>query len=144
MARTEERGIHAVPFPGTGDLQGVATALFDLKRQAKPLCRYFATQRSNKSGSFVRLEKLRESAKRPSTVLQALQDKYEREQTEAGTSLNLTSRVRVELVGMAKLRQQRGGIERLQEVSLQDVAISSAVSCFPIWHCTQYTVPYAD
>ncbi len=91
-------------------------------------CRYFATKRSNKSGSFVRVEKLRVSTKRRITLLQALQDKYERELSEAETSLDLTHRVRVELVGMAKLRQQRGGIERLQEVSLQDAAICSAVS----------------
>ena len=86
-------------------------------------CRYFATKRSNKSGSFVRVEKLRVSAKRRITLLQALQDNYERELSEAETSLDLTHRVRVELVGMAKLRQQRGGIERLQEVSLQDAAL---------------------
>ena len=34
----------------------------------------------------------------------------------------------VELVGMEKLRRQRGGVDRVQEVALLDAGISSAVS----------------
>lgn len=91
--------------------------------------RYFFTCKSANSGSFVRSEKLRVTAKLVRTVSEALQMKYETEAREDQVTMELDQRVRVELVGMAKLRQQRGGVDKLQEVSLIEAAVSSAVSC---------------
>lgn len=106
-------------------------------------CRYFSTQHSAASGSFVREEKVRGCAAKLQTLLEALKKKYEGKLEEDEQSdLKIDRHVRVQLVGMAKLREQRGGIERLQEVSLQDAAISSAVR-FPalsIKHVTCITM----
>ena len=89
--------------------------------------RYFSTCNLAKSGSFVRAEKLKASAKRHRTVSEALKDKYDLGSRGDHVTMELDQRVKVELVGMAKLRRQRGGIDRLQEVSLIDAGISSAV-----------------
>lgn len=90
-------------------------------------CRYFSTRNLASSGSFLREEKARLGLVKGSTVLEALQTKYENKQDDTAGDMRFDSRVRVELVGMAKLRQQRGGIDRLQEVVLHDSAISTTV-----------------
>ncbi len=94
--------------------------------------RYFRTRNGAKSGSFVRLEKLQSSATPPCTILQALlqkyssgQEAYQEDREDQGLRVH---GMRVQLVGMEKLRRQRGGVDRVQEVALMDRGISSAVS----------------
>ena len=93
--------------------------------------RYFSTERGRKSGSFVRESKLCTIACTGQTILSALQNKYgERETGKAHDSeeILLNGRVKLELVGAEKLQRQRGGIEKLEEVTLIDCNISSVVS----------------
>lgn len=76
----------------------------------------------------MRLEKLESSALVPCTVLEALLRKYgsggEADYRDEGLKIH---RMTVELVGMDKLRRQRGGVDRVQEVALLDAGIFSAV-----------------
>jgi hypothetical protein len=92
------------------------------------MCRYFSTRNAARSGSFVRLEKLKNSALVPCSVLQALLRKYGNEQEFYQDTGMRIHRVKVQLVGMDKLRRQRGGVDKVQEVALLDAGISSAVS----------------
>lgn len=65
------------------------------------------------------------------TLLEAMKEKYENEDFELrgdDENLQLNGKVKFELVGMKKMREQRGGIEKLEDVSLIDSCISSAVS----------------
>ena len=91
--------------------------------------RYFSTRNGEKSGSFVRHSKLQGTADTGCTVLHALHKKYDANDQDNGRhqcDIRIGGKA-VQLVGMEKLRQQRGGIDMLREVALLDAFISSAV-----------------
>ena len=82
----------------------------------------------------MRESKLQAMADTGCTTLEALERKYnpwsgaDRSGLHSEADMRLDDKVTVQLVGMAKLQHQRGGIERLEEVSLIDASISSIVS----------------
>ena len=92
-------------------------------------CRYFQTDSGNATGSFVRETKLRSVANKGQDLLAALQKKYNIGSVPLElTKMPLGGNLAFQLVGADKLQQQRGGAERILDVSLIDSDISSVVS----------------
>ena len=99
-------------------------------------CRYFQTDSGKATGSFVRETKLRSVANTGQDLLAALHRKYNIGSFPMElTKMPLGGNLAFQLVGADKLQQQRGGAERISDVSLIDSDISSVVSFRTYYFC---------